>query len=633
MLRSRSVLLLLLVVGTAWLAPAVSALAEENTLTEAEKKAGWKLLFDGKSADEWRNFKSDKLSDGWKVKDGELIREDKGAGSIVTKKEYGSFELSIEYKISEGGNSGIMFHVSEDSSDPPRSGPEVQIQDNVKGHDPQKSGWLYQLYQPSPDWASGQIVDATAPVGQWNHIQLLVTPVGGEVNMNGIRYSRFVKGSDDWNARVAKSKFAKYPEFGKAEKGHLCLQDHGNLVSFRNIKIRELGEDGRAPEPIDGTLPLKVVEAFPDLKWAGWEGVDDNGRVQEFRPIVVTHAGDGSNRIFVATQQGVIYSFENNPEAQKAEVFLDIRDRVTYKDSENEEGLLGFAFHPQFRENGTLFIFYTTKSSPHTGVISRFTAKGGKTASADTEEEIFRIPPKQFWNHNGGTLAFGPDGYLYIGLGDGGAANDPYENAQNMGTILGKILRIDVDHKDAGKAYAIPKDNPFVGRAGVLPEIYASGLRNVWRMAFDRKTGLLWCADVGQNLWEEIDIIVAGGNYGWNLREGTHQFGPKGSGPRADLIEPIWQYDHQVGLSITGGLVYRGSKVPELAGKYLYADYVTGKVWALKYDERTKKVVSNESIPTQKMPVITFGDDEQGEVYFTLVTANGKGIYKFENAR
>src|SRR5262249_31921916 len=142
-------------------------------------------------------------------------------------------------------------------------------------------------------------------------------------------------------------------------------------------------------------------------------------------------------------------------------------------------------------------------------------------------------------------------------------------------------------------------------------------------------TGLLWCADVGQNLWEEIDIITKGGNYGWSLREGMHSFGPKGSGSRPELIDPIWEYDHQVGLSITGGLVYRGSKLPALIGKYVYADYVTGKIWALKYDEKAKKIVSNEAIPSQMLPIITFGEDEKGEIYFTIVTSNGKGIFRF----
>ena len=215
-----------------------------------------------------------------------------------------------------------------------------------------------------------------------------------------------------------------------------------------------------------------------------------------------------------------------------------------------------------------------------------------------------------------------------MALGDGGSGNDPLGNGQKLDTVLGKILRLDVDHHDQGLAYAIPKDNPFVGKDGVRGEIYATGFRNPWRIAFDRTTGLLYAADVGQNLWEEINLVTAGGNYGWSLREGAHGFGPKGSGPRADLVEPIWEYDHQVGVSITGGLVYRGKAIPELVGKYVYADYVTGKLWALHYDAAAKKVLTNEGIPTQTLPVITFGEDEAGELYFGVVSADGKGIFQ-----
>src|SRR5205807_164291 len=166
---------------------------------------------------------------------------------------------------------------------------------------------------------------------------------------------------------------------------------------------------------------------------------------------------------------------------------------------------------------------------------------------------------------------------------DGGAANDPFGNGQTLQTLLGKVLRIDVDHKDPGKNYAVPRDNPFAGKTGVRPEIWSYGLRNIWRMAFDRKTGKLWAADVGQNLYEEIDIIEKGGNYGWNLREGLHPFGTPGVGPRKDLIEPIWEYHHDVGKSLTGGTVYRGQNVPALEGHYVYGDYVSGRFWALKY--------------------------------------------------
>ncbi|MCA9091688.1 MAG: PQQ-dependent sugar dehydrogenase, partial [Planctomycetaceae bacterium] len=205
--------------------------------------------------------------------------------------------------------------------------------------------------------------------------------------------------------------------------------------------------------------------------------------------------------------------------------------------------------------------------------------------------------PQPYWNHNGGTIVFGPDGYLYIGLGDGGLGNDPHNNGQNLQTWLGSILRIDVDRPTDKRAYGIPSDNPFLGQDQLArPEIWAYGFRNVWRIAFDRETHLLWAADVGQNLWEEIDIVHRGGNYGWNLREGQHQFSPQGVSANSRLVEPIFEYHHDIGKSITGGTVYRGKQIPALVGKYVYADYVTGFVWALDYDQSTQKVLGNHVV-------------------------------------
>jgi len=207
--------------------------AEElNTLTAEEEKAGWKLLFDGKTTKGWRNFKKEAVGPGWKVENGELSRVEKGAGDIITADEFGAFELSLDYKIGKAGNSGLMFHVSEDGQTPWQTGPEIQIQDNVDGHDPQKAGWLYQLYRPD--------TDATKPAGDWNRLRVVVTPTKCETFMNGVKYYEFVKGSKEWDERVAKSKFATMPRFGKPTTGHLCLQDHSDPVSFRNIKIRVL---------------------------------------------------------------------------------------------------------------------------------------------------------------------------------------------------------------------------------------------------------------------------------------------------------------------------------------------------------------------------------------------------------
>ncbi len=203
-----------------------------NSLSAKEKEAGWQLLFDGESADQWRNFKKDTLSDGWQVKDGALVRAGDGAGSIVSKKEYAAFELKLDYKISKGGNSGLMFHVKETEGAPWMTGPEVQIQDNEHAHDPQLAGWLYQLYPAEKD--------ATKPAGEWNTLRILITPEKCVHWMNGVKYVQYVKGSADWDKKVAASKFKDMKNFGKPTEGHLCLQDHGNAVSFRNIKIREI---------------------------------------------------------------------------------------------------------------------------------------------------------------------------------------------------------------------------------------------------------------------------------------------------------------------------------------------------------------------------------------------------------
>jgi glucose/arabinose dehydrogenase len=384
-----------------------------------------------------------------------------------------------------------------------------------------------------------------------------------------------------------------------------------NKNAVNNVKRKagqeaDPGKNGQASDGQvkDTAIPFKAERAFPQLRLR--------------RPLVVTHPNDGSNRLFLVSQYGVIHVIPNDQSIDNAPVFLDIESQVVYKDKENEEGLLGLAFHPQYAKNGQFFVFYTTTESPHTSVISRFQVTDDPNkADPKSEQEILRLPPKPFWNHNGGGMCFGPDGYLYISVGDGGSANDPMGNGQNLGTLFGKILRIDIDKQDAGKNYAIPKDNPFANHERAKSEIFAYGLRNVWGMSFDPATKVFWAADVGQDLWEEIDLIVKGGNYGWNLREAKHKF-KNGSEARSDLIDPIWEYHHEVGKSITGGVVYRGKKFPELDGCFLYADYVTGKLWALKYDYEQKKVLANYLLQdANRAPIICFGCDQQGEVYFT----------------
>jgi glucose/arabinose dehydrogenase len=425
----------------------------------------------------------------------------------------------------------------------------------------------------------------------------------------------------------------------------------GDVPSITNIHVDASGKNVLITDTSRGTvssiptaipgwevdetpLPLETAIAFPNIEWTGWKPENDKGQVTPFRPILLTHAGDGSDRVFVPTEQGVIHVFPNDQKATKTKIFLDLQDRVVYDDNQNEEGFLGLAFHPNYKKNGEFFVFYTTKTAKLTNVISRFRVSKDDPDRADpASEEVLLTIKKPFWNHDGGTICFGPDGCLYITHGDGGLGNDPFGNGQNLKSLLGKVLRIDVDHKDKGLNYAIPKDNPFVNKEGARPEIWAYGLRNVWRMAFDKKTGKLWASDVGQNLYEEIDILVSGGNYGWNLREGLHPFSDKGVGPSKDFIEPIWEYHHDIGKSLTGGCVYRGQRHKELDGAYLCADYVSSKIWALRYDDAKKRVVANQPIRDPKAAVMSFGEDEKGEVYFMTYSATGKGIYWFVKAK
>jgi glucose/arabinose dehydrogenase/sugar lactone lactonase YvrE len=408
-----------------------------------------------------------------------------------------------------------------------------------------------------------------------------------------------------------------------------CVSADGKTVLIPDMKAGTLTS---IPNSIPGyevdESPLEIgfEVAFPDLKWTGWEPETESGKPNPFRAILLTHAGDGSGRIFLATQQGVLHAFK--PGDKETKIVFDLSKKIRYLDRQNEEGLLGLAFHPKFKDNGQVFIFYTDVKAKMANVVSRLTLKkGADTIDAASEEELIRIE-KPYWNHDGGTIAFGPDGYLYITHGDGGLGGDPHENGQKTDTLLGKVLRIDTDHKENGKPYAIPKDNPFIGKAGFAPEIWAYGLRNIWRMAFDRETGDLWAGEVGQNLFEEIILITKGGNYGWNLRESYHPFGAKGVDVTDGLIEPIWEYHHDVGASITGGNVYRGKAIPQLQGAYLYADYVSSKFWALRYDAKAGRVVANHPIKTPAVAVMSFGEDEAGEVYVMQLSGDGKGIYK-----
>ena len=377
--------------------------------------------------------------------------------------------------------------------------------------------------------------------------------------------------------------------------------------------------------------PLKLTAgpAFPNLKkWTGWDYGEDVGKVIAARPLVLTHANDGTGRTFVALQQGLIHIIPK-ADAAKSELFLDIQKKVLYKDNENEQGLLGLAFHPKYKSNGEFFVFYTDKAKKFENVVSRFRVSKTDPNKADpaSEEELLRVSHK-YWNHDGGTLAFGPDGHLYIVLGDGGSGGDPDDHGQALNTLLGKILRIDVDTKGAKTAYGIPKDNPFISTKDARPEIYAYGFRNPWRLSFDRKTGQGWIGDVGQNLYEEIDLLAKGANYGWRRREALHPFAPDGHGATKAMTDPIWEYHHDLGKSITGGFVYRGKAFPELEGHYLYADYVTSKLFALKYDPAQQRVVANRPFQDISQAILSFGEAEDGEVYWMTTSPNGTGLFQ-----
>ncbi len=352
----------------------------------------------------------------------------------------------------------------------------------------------------------------------------------------------------------------------------------------------------------------KLHDAFPHLSF-------DN-------PLDIQHAGDDTNRLFVVSQGGLIHVFENTPEVKSAKVFLDIRDKVI---AGGELGLLGLAFHPDYEKNGYFYVNYTAPKPLRT-LIARYSVSANNPDSADKKSErvLFYIN-QPYPNHNGGQIAFGPDGYFYIAVGDGGAAGDPQNNGQNKSSLLGKLLRIDVDCASGKKSYCIPPDNPFAGNThGYKEEIYAYGLRNPWRFSFDPVTGWLWAGDVGQNLWEEIDVVEKGKNYGWRIMEGNHCY-KSSSCDTTGLVLPIWEYGHdeQGGCSVTGGYVYRGKKFPELYGKYLYGDYCTGRVWTITYDGINPAV--NSLLLKEDINISSFGVDKDNEIY--LCDLKGK-IYK-----
>lgn len=341
------------------------------------------------------------------------------------------------------------------------------------------------------------------------------------------------------------------------------------------------------------------------------------------RPVQVVFEPGNDQRMYVLEQPGRVLVLDPaDREAKEPKVFLDMRKQVNSRG--NEEGLLSLAFHPDFAKNRTFFLYYTAQGTDRkrTNVLSRWTMdKDTGLAKADSEEVLLSVDDP-YSNHNGGTILFGKDGMLYLSCGDGGAANDPLNAGQDLGMLLAKVLRIDVNSKDGDRAYGIPKDNPFVSTPGARPEIWAYGLRNVWRMSFDRKTGELYAADVGQNAYEEVDIVTKGGNYGWNVREGLHAF-PGGTPGKfgSEYVDPVVEYGHGDGVSITGGYVSRCETQPALEGIYLYADLVSCKVWGIRC-EGGKLVQGPEVLHVTRNQLPTsFGEANDGTLY--LVTFEG----------
>jgi glucose/arabinose dehydrogenase len=384
----------------------------------------------------------------------------------------------------------------------------------------------------------------------------------------------------------------------------------------------------------DSLPALATQVAFPNLKFD--------------RPVTLAYPDDGSNLLFVVEQHTArIYSFPNEPGTGDKRLFLQLPRAIA---RDNEEGLLGLAFHPEYRENREFFVYFSAREG-RTGrrsVVSRFRASRDDPRTADprTEQRLWQTRDDPFSNHNGGHIAFGPDGFLYITLGDSGAADDPLVSGQDPTDFWGSILRIDVDGKTGDKKYGIPKDNPRLRDPTKFrnwaPEVFAIGLRNVWKFSFDRETGTLWAGDVGQNLWEEVDIITNGGNYGWSVREGFHPFPKrqKRAVRQSDLIDPIVEYPHAPnqagsngrtddGKSITGGYVYRGRAISGLAGTYIYGDFETGRIWGLRLDDQGKLLANREIVDLRSNPrlnIASFGEDPQGELY--VLAFDGR-IYKF----
>jgi uncharacterized repeat protein (TIGR03806 family) len=362
--------------------------------------------------------------------------------------------------------------------------------------------------------------------------------------------------------------------------------------------------------------PVNLVRVVPSLTFA--------------RPVLALEAPAADDRWFVVEQAGRVLSFTNEPDAAATTTFIDITSRVV---SGGERGLLGMAFDPGFGTNGRVFLNYTRSTPRLQTVIASYESRDGGLTLDPSSEQVLLTIDQPFDNHNGGNLQFGADGLLYVGMGDGGSAGDPQNNSQDTRTLLGKMLRIDVS---TGTGYSIPPGNPFATNARCAagtgadpcPEIFALGFRNPWRFSFDRATGELWVGDVGQASWEEIDRVVAGGNYGWRFREGTHCYNPSTSCPTTSdgrpLVDPVVEYDHGLGESVTGGYVYRGTANPALVGRYVYGDFGSGRMFV--HDPGSSSLAAKVLAETS-LSISSFAQATDGELY--VVDYSG-GLYRVD---
>lgn len=323
-----------------------------------------------------------------------------------------------------------------------------------------------------------------------------------------------------------------------------------------------------------GESRVELVLAYPNLT------MDDNASAAAVVP-------DGSQRVALGLQRGQILLLPGDRDAGSAPLLLDLREKLR-DETEFEEGLHGVAFHPDFKSNGRFYVCYTQRG-PRRTVLSEFVVSNPAAPQVDPRSERVLLEyPHPLGNHWGGGITFGPDGYLYLGIGDGGLRDDPYGLGQNLWSLHGKILRLDVNTRSGTLAYGIPADNPYAEPQEIRSEIWATGFRNPWGMAFDKATGTLWCGDVGQDRWEEVNIIERGANYGWSEHEGPERLAARNGYPErpGPFVAPIHAYPHSDGISITGGFVYRGKRLPALSGHYLFGDWGVGKLWALGWNPK-----------------------------------------------